>query len=941
MSIPSGTVTLLFSDIEGSTRLWEKSPEEMAHALERHDQLLRHAMAEFGGYVFKTIGDAFCVSFETCHDALRAALATQRSLADEPWPSGAEIRVRLALHTGVCQERDGDYFGPTVNRAARLMAIAHGGQVLVSGVSAELLSDFPPDEAMLRDMGQHRLRDLGRPEHVWQLQSPSVPSEFPPLQSLDNPELPNNLPELLSSFVGRDEELDEVRTLLGEHRLVVLTGAGGSGKTRLAMQAAAELLDGQGEGVWLVELAPVNDEGLVPHAVASAMGIQEMLDVSPLETLIGALSNQNVLLILDNCEHLIAACSKFADEVMRNCARVRILATSREPLGIEGERVYRVPSMSLPGDDVETLADVGNSDAVSLFLGRAREVEYEVHDEDAALVSSVCKRLDGIPLALELAAARLSAMSLSQLNERLDQRFRLLTGGSRNVMARQQTLQALVDWSYGLLTPAEQSVLRRLSVFVGGFTLEAAESVCSSELVDEFDVANVLHSLVAKSLVVADRGLGSVRFRLLETIRQYSAQKLLDTEGDEIVLGVRDRHADYYVALAVAGGKGYYSPQHIEWNRRLDAEGENLRAMLSHCSATPSRTEDILVVFVALGWYLVSRTSYDLVPYLSDAVNRLGESTTALFANALITLGQLEISFSLLDDVKVEAASKLVERGLDIARARGELKLESRALGLLAMNAVRHGDVDLAAELSQRSIDAAREYGDSGEIAIALFSALGWKRIGDALFSQDDVDRVIDEVRAIWSAAGFNSGLAAVSSRAAHEALVRGDIDAALSEWRHVRDVLEEVGAEWWVRAARVNLAIVLAGSGAFDEAGPLLRQSLRDARRSGFRQDVGPIIECVGAQAAHEGDAIRGARLFGAGRALSEHGLEIGTLSPNTAFENEFERKLEATLRATLGDEEFEQQYALGAQLSVSAATELALERSRLMQRQSDPVEH
>src|ERR1700722_6395019 len=262
MSIPSGTVTLLFTDVEGSTHLWEHAPEEMAHALERHEHLVRDAMDANRGYVFKTIGDAFCVAFTTGHDALRAALDAQTALASEPWPKGAEIRVRMALHTGVCQERDGDYFGPTVNRTARLMGIAHGGQVLVSGVTSELPPDFPPDEGLLRDLGQHRLRDLGRPEHVWQLASPSIPSDFPELQSLDNPELPNNLPELLSSFVGRDEELSEVRTLIDQNRLVTLTGAGGSGKTRLAMQAAAELLDGDGEGVWFGEFASEKDEGL-------------------------------------------------------------------------------------------------------------------------------------------------------------------------------------------------------------------------------------------------------------------------------------------------------------------------------------------------------------------------------------------------------------------------------------------------------------------------------------------------------------------------------------------------------------------------------------------------------------------------------------------------------------------------------------------------------
>jgi predicted ATPase/class 3 adenylate cyclase len=925
MSIPSGTVTLLFSDIEGSTHLWEHAPDEMATALERHDEVMRYAMEAHGGYVFKTIGDAFCVAFATGHDALRAALDSQRALVGEPWPLGAEIRVRLALHTGVCQERDGDYFGPTVNRTARLMGIAHGGQVLVSGVTAELLSDFPVDEGLLIDLGQHRLRDLGRPEHVWQLQSPSIRSEFPPLKSLDNPELPNNLPELLSSFVGRDAELAEVRALIGDHRLVTLTGAGGSGKTRLAMQAAAELLDGEGEGVWLVELASVNDEEMVPIAVASVLGIQEMMEVSPLETLVGALSKQDVLLILDNCEHLIGACSKFADEVLRNCARVHVLATSREPLGIEGERVYRVPSMSLPSDEVDTLADVTTSDAVALFLGRAREVDFVPQDDDAALVSSICVRLDGIPLALELAAARLSSMSLTQLHERLDQRFRLLTGGSRNVMARQQTLQALVDWSYGLLSPPEQSVLRRLSVFVGGFTLEAGESIGANELVDEFDVANVVHSLVAKSLVVADKGLGTVRFRLLETIRQYSAQKLLDTDGDEITLAVRDRHADFYVALAVAGGKGLNSPQHKEWTRTLDIEGENLRATLSHCAVTPERTDDVLRVFVALVWYLVSRASWDLLPFLANATRSIGDPSTSLFAGGLIVQGQLEVAFSMLDDARVAEAAALVERGLEIARSLGELALESRALGILAYYAGRQHDIDLAVDLSRESIDVARRSGDSNEVSIALFSAIGG-RVGGVLFSEEESEAVIDEVRTLWSSIGYSSGLAAIGSRAGHEAFVRGDIERAATEWRNALKELEESGAVWWARSPRVNLAIVLAGSGQFDEAAPLLRQSLREARRSGFRLDVGPLLELVGAQAASQGDATRAAQLFGAGQAQNVHGLDIGSLSPNTAWEDEFQRVLETTLRAALGDEGFEREYSLGTALSVSAATDLAL---------------
>jgi hypothetical protein len=492
-------------------------------------------------------------------------------------------------------------------------------------------------------------------------------------------------------------------------------------------------------------------------------------------------------------------------------------------------------------------------------------------------------------------------------------------------MARQQTLQALVDWSYSLLSPAEQSVLRRLSVFVGGFTLEAAESVGASELVDAFDVANVLHSLVAKSLVVADRGVGSVRFRLLETIRQYSAQKLLDTDGDEVTLDVRERHADFYVALAIAGGAGFNSALHREWATTLDVESENVRATLSHCSVTSSRTEDILRVFVALEWYFVSRSSWDLVPILAKATAAIGDSSTPLFARALIIQGQLEIAFSMLDDVLVARAISHVERGLALARELGELAVESRALGMLSYDAGRRHDLELGVELSRASIETARRSGDGSEIAIALFTAIGG-RVGDALFTPEEGAAVIEEVRAIWSAAGYSSGLAAIGSRAAHEAFVRGDIDVAEAEWRNAIKVLDESGAAWWARSPRVNLAILLAGQRKFDEATPLLRQSLREARRAGFRHDVGPLLEMMGYRAAFEGDPIRGAQLLGAGQTLNAHGLDIGTLSPNTAWENELEQTVETTLRSALGDEVYEGEYAVGAALSVNAATDLAL---------------
>lgn len=623
VQIPSGTVTLLFTDVEGSTRLWETEPEPMARALRRHDEILRAAIGGAGGFVFKTVGDSFCAAFFTPQAAVQAVLAGQQALVIESWPTSRPIRVRMGLHTGVCEERDDDYFGPVVNRTARLEAIAHGGQVLVSGATAELLSETLTDRVTLRDLRPHRLKDLGRPEQVFQLEAEFLEPSFPALGSLDNPELPNNLPGLLTAFIGREAEVEEVRSLVGSSRLVTLTGAGGSGKTRLALQAAAELLDGARDGVWFADLAPLTDAELVPLAVAAALGLPDRGGQSCLASVSEALSGQDALILLDNCEHVIDAAAKFCDQVIRHCPRVRFLATSREPLGIDGERVYRVPSLSLPPKDAEAVADLAASDAVRLFAERARvhDSGFALEESVAPLVASICRRLDGIPLALELAAARLSSMSLRHLGERLDQRFRLLTGGSRNVMPRQQTLQATVDWSFSLLNPAERETLRRLSVFAGGFELEAAEAICTADTVDAFEVMDLLGSLVDKSLVVADRTPGSVRYRLLETIRQYCQQELLQAAGEAEVIGVRDRHADFYLAVAEAAAPALTGRGQGEWLRRLDLEWDNLRAACSHLEAE-GRSDDVLRLGVGLHRFAISRGHTEVLTSLRNAVEQ-------------------------------------------------------------------------------------------------------------------------------------------------------------------------------------------------------------------------------------------------------------------------------------------------------------------------------
>src|SRR5579871_4949806 len=482
--LPSGTVTFLFTDIEGSTHLWEEHPEAMRTALARHDALVRGVIERHNGHVFKTVGDAFCAAFPTASEAVHAALAAQQALISEPWPAPLTIKVRMALHTGAAEVRDNDYFGQPLNRVARLLAAGYGGQALLSQTTYDLTHDALPPSVRLKTLGAHRLRDLNRPEPVFQLLHPDLPAEFPALKSLDNVFLPNNLPQQLTSFIGREREMAEIRSLLERSRLLTLTGIGGSGKTRLTLQAAAEVLGQYPDGVWLVELASLTDPDLIPQTVASALNLTEQAARSYTQTLIDHLQAKTLLLILDNCEHLIPACARLCYALLRICPRIKILASSREGLGIAGEMTYRVPSLSLPDSKQSLpLERLRQYEAVRLFIERAQlhKPDFTLTDQQAPALASVCHRLDGIPLALELAAARIRSLSVEEINTRLDNRFRLLTGGSRTALPRQQTLRALIDWSYDLLTDQEKRLLCRLSVFAGGWTLEAAERVCAGE----------------------------------------------------------------------------------------------------------------------------------------------------------------------------------------------------------------------------------------------------------------------------------------------------------------------------------------------------------------------------------------------------------------------------------------------------------------------------
>ena len=567
--LPSGTVTFLFTDLEGSTRLWEEHPAAMQSTLARHDAILREAVESHAGHVVKHTGDGGFAVFATARDALGAAVAGQAGLAEERWGSTGPLRVRMGLHTGEAQYREGDYFGTALNRAARLMAVAHGGQIVCSRATADLARDGLPTDVGLVDLGEHRLRDLSRAEQVFQVVHRELIRQFPPLRTMDA--FPGNLPVQLTSFIGRYDELVEVAKALESTRLVTVTGVGGVGKTRLASQVAAELLPRYPDGAWLCELAAAGDPEAMAQVVAATLGVIPRAGMSVEESIADYLTTKKLLLVLDNCEHLLSAAGGLAERLLRQCVAVRVLATSREGLAVAGEQVW--PLRSLPVDG----ADGSTSDAARLFVDRARAVRPAFAAEANAVVTAeICQRLDGIPLAIELAAARVAAMSAADIAAHLDERFRLLTGGRRSAVERHQTLRATVDWSYSLLDEREQRVLERLGVFAGSFDTAAAEAVVAGDGVEAWDVLDALTALVEKSMVQLEESLdGGVRYLLLETLRQYARERL-DERGDPDVW--RRRHAEHYLRFAETAGPALYGPDALVWGGRPRLEADNMRA---------------------------------------------------------------------------------------------------------------------------------------------------------------------------------------------------------------------------------------------------------------------------------------------------------------------------------------------------------------------------
>jgi predicted ATPase/DNA-binding SARP family transcriptional activator len=916
-TVPVGTVTFLVTDIEGSTGLLTRLGESRyAQVLAGHHALIRAGLAAHGGREVDTQGDAFFAVFSSPRGCVAAALEMQQALAAHPWPGGEQVRVRMGITTGEASQTDTGLVGLDVHRAARVAAAGYGGQVLLSEAAAALVRDSLPPGVSLADLGVHRLKDLGRPERIFQLQAAGLQREFPPLRSLGNPALPNNLPGQLSAFVGRARELSEVRALVESSRLVTLTGAGGSGKTRLGLQAAAGLLDGSGDGVWLVELAAVTDQEAVASAICQALGIAAQLSRPSLETLTDALAPQNVLVVLDNCEHLIGGCAKTAEAIVTRCPRVHLLATSREPLGIGGETIYRVPSLSLPEPGGDAAA-AKSADAVALFLERARAqgAGLVVDAATVSLLVSVCARLDGLPLAIELAAARLRSMSLGSLHDRLDQRLRLLTGGSRTALPRQQTLRATVEWSYSLLNGAEQELLGRLAVFADSFDLDAAEAVCGFGDIDRVDVAGLLGSLVDKSLVVAEPAGPSLRYRLLETIRQFAADQLTQT-GEHEVAAVRAAHCAHYLSVAETAAPHLTGPDQGKWLAWLDADQANLRRAAEHAASDPDGTAQVLRLGVALKRYWRARRSLAGEPLalLLPVLDRpQAQDNLELFTEALATAARSAVWIDLT------MARRLGEQAVTLARQLGTERLLIETLAALSSFYSTVGEPEQGPSPGQEAVQLARQLGDDVLLGESLLPYLA----GDSTIDPADARPLFTEAIAATQRSGDHLVAYLLANLAADNALIAGDIRTARACLDHAAQAVQAIGDEDIYLL--FNMGWLQRQDNDPDGARASFQQALRISRRNAHRVDIAYTILGLACLAADTGNWHRAAELHGVAQAFLDR-----TGIPWEPLEARYRQASLDQIHAHLGHEQSERAYATGMALSPAQALDLAAGKNR-----------
>ncbi len=918
---PSGLTamaTFLMTDIEGSTRLWEEHPDAMAPALAAHDALLRAAVEDHRGIVIKTTGDGLLARFDEPAAALAASIDGQRtSLSGIEGPAGP-LRIRMAIHSGSAQARENDYFGPALNRVARLLAIGHGGQILVSGVTATLVDRRLPDATELIDRGEHRLRDLETAEHVYQLVTAGLQRDFPALRSQTGGQ--TNLPRQLTSFVGREHEVAAVSALLHEHRLVTLVGTGGTGKTRLLLETAATVADHHPDGVWLVDLAPLSDPALVTSEVNRALRLRDTPGAAPLDSLLDYVRGKSILLLLDNCEHLVRPVAELVEALLTRDDSVTIAATSREGLGAAGETIYQVPSLD-------------EGPAVRLFMERASAVlpgfGPAEGSADADAVAEICRRLDGIPLAIELAAARVTVLSPGEILARLGDRFRLLTGGRRTAMPRQRTLQALIDWSWELLDDPDQLRLAALSVFAGGWTLEAATAIDD----DPDGTLDGLERLVERSLVVVDRTAQPTRYRFLETIRQYGADRLVESGRSDELHG---RHLAWVVALSERADEGKRHREVMAWIPIVDAEADNIRAAVEWAvEVDPDEAGRICVALWELwrtrfigaevGALMLTRTAAAMqaLPPIVDDPERAHQRAVRL-ATVLAAAAFTQATWAVGD------APPMADESLALARATGDDAAIITALSAVVMTRIFGGQEEGLRELGAEIMERAERIGDHYTMSQLMANFSGYDLPSDPSI----VDAMFEKALGHARQTGNPFAVAFVTLTQGQIYGYLGDLESARAALDEAYATYRELGDERFALIARSDLGHAYRIAGRLDEAEAIYRETIRGWERTGNRGAIAHQLEAFAFVASGRGDTRRAATLLGAAEALREASRTTMIPPEKEVYARELDR-----LRSTADPIALETDWTAGRALDLPAAIAFALEGSAPVERPSSSM--